>query len=158
MDRYEILQNAIDFCEANLNDEITMSKLAEMSGYSVYHFCRLFQQVIGCGPMEYLRKRRLTNAAVEIASNPGLIKDIGFAWGFNSHENFVRAFKSQFGIAPSQHRETQSSLNLFHKVNLREPCTGQLFKNNAPSPRYAAKPSFKLAGFCFPTSRCRVGT
>ncbi|MDF2542490.1 MAG: AraC family transcriptional regulator [Herbinix sp.] len=145
---YETMQNVINYCENNLYNEITMNELSEMSGYSIYHFCRLFQKVIGCGPMEYIRKRRLSNAAIEISFGHRYIKDIGFTWGFNSHENFVRAFKNQFGISPIQYRETKNSLNLFHKFDVIKEHS---FENFGISPRFVSKPSFKLAGF-----RCRT--
>ena len=54
MNGTETIQKAIDFCEQNLNGEITVDELAARSGYSVYHFCRMFQHAVGCGPMEYL--------------------------------------------------------------------------------------------------------
>lgn len=99
--------------------------------------------------MEYIRKRRLTNAAIEIFSSSEYIKDIGYKWGFNSHENFIRAFKIQFGISPSQYRESKSSLNLFHKI---ENVGRRSFKEIGPTPRFIVKPSFKLAGFLCRTS------
>jgi AraC family transcriptional regulator len=156
MNCYEIVQNLIDYCENNLNNEITVDELAERSGYSVYHFCRLFQKAAGCGPMEYIRKRRLTNAAIEIISSKKYIKDIGYEWGFNSHENFVRAFRSQFGISPSQYREAKNSLNLFHKIEIPKK---QNFETVGSAPRFTARPSFKLAGFlCRTSSRNNANT
>jgi len=144
----EVIQKAINFCEENLTGEITVEELAAQSGYSVYHFCRMFQQAVGCGPMEYLRKRRLSEAAVAIADSRDYIKDVGFDWGFNSHENFVRAFRAQFGVSPSQFRQTQSSLNLVHPVRLGE----RRFEIPGPVVRFAVKPAFKLAGFACRTT------
>ncbi len=146
---YEIIKKSVDYCENNLKSDISVNELSDLSGYSIYHFCRLFQRVTGCSPMEYIRKRRLTNAAIEIFTSLEYIKDIGYKWGFNSHENFIRAFKGQFGISPSQYRETKSSLNLFHKVEVLKKWS---FEDIGPAPRFIAKPSFKLAGFLSRTS------
>lgn len=81
MNGCETIQKAIGFCEENLNGEITVDELAEKSGFSICHFCRMFQHAVGYGPMEYLRKRRLANAVVAIAAGHEYIKDIGVFLG-----------------------------------------------------------------------------
>ncbi len=47
MTTIELLQNTIDYIEENLKSEITVSEIAEYTGFSVYHFCRLFSNYIG---------------------------------------------------------------------------------------------------------------
>ena len=60
------IEHVIDYCENNLNYEISLEGLAALAGYSVFYFCRLFQSVTGCSPKEYIRKRRLSQAAMEL--------------------------------------------------------------------------------------------
>jgi len=138
------LEHVIDYCEVNLSHEISLEELADKAGYSVFYFCRLFQAVTGCTPMEYMRKRRLSQAAMELSDTNAYIRDIGYKWGFNSHENFVRAFKKQFGVSPSLYRGVKSSLNLFHRIErINIPFCDDLIL----TPRFVEKPSFTLAGF-----------
>lgn len=144
MDCIENLLNVIDYCENNLNNEISLEEMAFKAGYSVFHFCRLFQLATGYAPKEYIRKRRLSQAAMELFDTNSYIRDIGYKWGFNSHENFVRAFRKQFGVSPSQYRECRSSLNLFHRIESIENC---FIQDLGLTPEFVNKPSFKLAGF-----------
>lgn len=137
-------EKIIDYCEDNLAHEICLEALADKAGYSMFHFCRLFQCATGHTPMEYIRKRRLTHAAVELYDSPDYIKEIGYRWGFNSHENFVRAFKKQFGVSPTQYRDCKSSLNMFHRIEKLQTCT---FHDLGLTPEFVYKPDFKLAGF-----------
>ncbi len=58
------VKNAIDFMEDNLNRKISSEQIAFSSTYSVHHFCRIFIELTGMSPGEYLRKRRLTLAAM----------------------------------------------------------------------------------------------
>ncbi|MDO8685312.1 MAG: helix-turn-helix domain-containing protein [Clostridiales bacterium] len=134
----------INYCENKLDQEITIEELAAKAGYSVFHFCRLFQLATGWPPMEYIRKRRLSQAALELLNSNRRIGDIGFKWGFNSHENFIRAFKKQFGIAPSRYRETKSSLNLICRIVRLNPYFDE---DLYLEPELIDRPSFKLAGF-----------
>lgn len=137
----------INYCENNLCHEMSLEELAAKAGYSMFHFCRLFQLVTGYTPMEYFSKRRLSQAAMELYNTNEYIRDIGYKWGFNSHENFVRAFRKQFGVSPSQYRECRSSLNLFHRIeSIENSCINDI--NLAPE--FIGKPSFMLAGFMCP--------
>lgn len=144
MNYIENLERIIDYCENNLSYEISLDELATEAGYSVFYFCRLFQSVTGCSPKEYMRKRRLSQAAMDLYDSNAYVKDVGYKWGFNSHENFVRAFKKQFGVSPSLYREVKSSLNLFHK---NERINTPYCEDLRLTPRFVEKPSFKVAGF-----------
>lgn len=59
MTTIELLQNSIDYIEENLKSEITIAEIAEYTGFSVYHFCRLFSSYVGMPVAAYLTKRRL---------------------------------------------------------------------------------------------------
>lgn len=147
MDCAENLLNVIDYCENNLDYEISLEEIAFKAGYSVFHFCRLFQLATGYAPKEYIRKRRLSQAAMELYDTGSYIRNICYKWGFNSHENFVRAFRKQFGVSPSQYRECKSSLNLFHRI---ERIENSFIHDLSLTPEFIDKPSFKLTGFLCP--------
>lgn len=71
-------------------------------------------------PAEYVRKRRITESAKDIADTDKALSEIGFRHGFNSKENFSRAFKSEHYILPSDYRIVDSGLKLLHKKSIDE--------------------------------------
>ena len=96
----------------NLTTEIDLSACANACGYSKYHFLRVFKEVSGMTPADYIRKRRLSEIAKRILKSDDYISEIAFAYGFNSKENFTRAFKDEFRILPTEYRLSQHSLKL----------------------------------------------
>ena len=114
----EDIQKSIDFIEVNLKHDILLADCARAAGYSLYYYCRVFQLAAGMTVMDYVRARRLTNAAIDIYGTSKCIKEIAFDWGFNSHEHFVRVFKKNFGISPTAYRKSGYSLDLFKEIQL----------------------------------------
>jgi AraC family transcriptional regulator len=82
----------------------TLAELAEASGLSRYHFLRTFRDVTGVTPHQWLLRTRLRDAAERLASGRGRITDIAFVSGFEDLSNFVRSFRSEFGMSPRAYR------------------------------------------------------
>ncbi len=99
-DYYKWVHEAILHIEANLDEEINLAEVAEQAGYSVFHFGRIFQGVTGETVMDYVRKRRLTEAAKALVQTNKRILDIALDWQYDSHEAFTRAFKRAYGMTP----------------------------------------------------------
>lgn len=114
----EALQKVLDYIEENLYEDLNLDKLASIAGYSKYHFLRLFKEELYMTPTEYVRKRRITESVRDIADTDESLSQIGYKHGFNSKENFTRAFKSEHHILPSDYRIVDSSLKLLHKNKL----------------------------------------
>lgn len=112
----ECIEKVIDYIEDNLKNDITNDELAHVAGYSVYHFLRIFREVVRLTPADYIRKRRISEIVrcMERESRP--ISDIAFEYGFNSKENFVRAFKTEHHILPSEFKASQNSLKLYDRI------------------------------------------
>ena len=112
LDYKEHMARAVEYIEKNLTTEIDLSACANACGYSKYHFLRVFKEVSGMTPADYIRKRRLSEIAKRILKSDDYISEIAFAYGFNSKENFTRAFKDEFRILPTEYRLSQHSLKL----------------------------------------------
>lgn len=112
------IQRSLDHIEAHLQRELTLEQCAAAACYSVYHFCRIFRSVTGLAPMDYVRKRRLTCAAVDIAAVAAPLVDIAMRWGFESTETFLRAFVAEHGITPGRYRGSGISLHLTEPISL----------------------------------------
>jgi AraC family transcriptional regulator len=111
MQPIEPIARAIDFVEDHLQEAATVADMAEAAACSLYHFCRIFNQVTHYTPYDYLMRRRLSEAARALLQTDQKIIDIAFAYQFNSPETFSRAFKRMFGLQP----------NLLRKQGLRGP-------------------------------------
>lgn len=112
MDYKEHIARAVEYIETNLAHEIDLTACARACGYSKYYFLRIFKEAAGMTPTDYIRKRRLSEIAKRIIKEDAYISEIAFAYGFNSKENFTRAFKDEYHILPTEFRQTQNSLKL----------------------------------------------
>ena len=86
--------NTIDYLETILDDEINEKKVSQLSGYSYAMFSRLFSILTKTTLSEYLRSRRLTEAAIMLRDTEEKIIDIAFKFGYESSDSFGAAFKN----------------------------------------------------------------
>jgi len=108
------------YIEAHLGERITLAALARAAHYSPWHAARLFREVTGKAPFEYIRLRRLSQAAERLRTTSCRVIDVAFDFVFDSHEGFTRAFARQFGLSPTRFRQTASPVELFLPPRLRD--------------------------------------
>lgn len=92
-----------------------MAALARAARYSQWHAARLFKEVTGKSPFEYVRLRRRSAAAEELRRSSRKVVDLAFDSVLDSHEGFTRAFARQFGVSPLRFRTTGSTPNALHE-------------------------------------------
>ncbi len=107
------VQHMQNYIEEKICEPITMSGLARKSGYSQWHAARIFKELTGQTPFDYIRARRLTKAAARLYGGAKVV-DVAFDFVFGSHEGFTRAFSRQFGIAPKAYAQARPTLQLFY--------------------------------------------
>jgi len=103
MERWEkimAVQRMQDYIEAHLNDPITLHQLAEAARYSPWHSARIFKEITGKAPIEYIRAFRLSQAAIRLSDPDVRIVDVALDFVFDTHEGFTRAFSRQFCMIP----------------------------------------------------------
>ena len=101
MDNRTMMQQSLDYIEENLQTQITAAELAEMAGFSLFHYYRLFQQASGMPVMQYILRRRLLHGVY--AMKQGSTKtDAALAFGFDTYAGFYKAFCREFGFTPSE--------------------------------------------------------
>lgn len=123
MERWEIInsvQRMQDYINENINSPITLSDLAKAAGYSQWHCARLFKELTGKTPFEYLRAVRLSKAALLLRDNQPKIIDVAFDFVFDSHEGFTRAFNKQFGVSPKKYSDNPTPIQLFMPHRIRD--------------------------------------
>ncbi len=93
MDWIRRLEEALDYIERHLDGEIDYKKAAQIACCSEYHLSRMFSYMTDVTLSEYIRRRRLTYAALDIQSGDVKMIDIAVKYGYESADAFSRAFK-----------------------------------------------------------------
>lgn len=107
------VQRMQDYIEEHIKDPITLKKLSQVSGYSLWHSSRIFKDLIGINPFSYIRSFRLSMAAKKLEEKETRIIDVAFDFVFDTHEGFSRSFSKQFGINPREYQKKRPSIKLF---------------------------------------------
>ena len=114
----QAIVDEIDERIKNHDDEaLTLTSLSGRLGYSEFHTTRKFKEVSGMQFRDYVRHRKLAFALKEVRDSEKSILDIAFDYGFSSHEAFTRAFKSAYGVTPSEYRKRPRPVVLRTKIN-----------------------------------------
>lgn len=116
MEWLDRLNGAIAYIEANLQDDISYDKAAQIACCSTYHFQRMFSFITDVPLSEYIRRRRLTLAAFELQTSAAKVIDIALKYGYESPEAFSRAFKNQHGVMPTLARESGIALKAYPRM------------------------------------------
>ena len=119
MNYYEELNRVIDKIEENLTEDIDYRDLAKIVGTSSYTLQRIFVFLTGITLTEYIRKRRLSNAAEELLSTDIKIIDLGLKYQYDSPISFSNAFKKMHGISPQNLRKNELTLKAFPKIEFK---------------------------------------
>jgi AraC family transcriptional regulator len=98
MEYYNQIQNAINYIENHILDDLEITEIASKACFSAFHFQRLFHVISGFTVHEYIRKRRLTEAAKMLKETNLKVLEIAFTFQYNSQEAFTRTFVSYFGL------------------------------------------------------------
>jgi AraC-like DNA-binding protein len=103
-DRRRAVETAL-WIDANSHRPIDLEDAAAQAGISAFHFLRLFSDVLGVTPHQYLVRSRLRHAARRLACDDSSITDIAYDVGFNDLSNFVRTFHRAAGASPQKFRQ-----------------------------------------------------
>lgn len=110
------MKEALDHIERNLDGRLEMEEIAKTAYSSPFHFQRMFLMLTGMTVAEYIRKRRLTLAAQELATSSSRVLDVALKYGYDSPESFSKAFRKIHGISPSEARHPGVRLKAFPRI------------------------------------------
>jgi AraC family transcriptional regulator len=113
MDLLTQLNRAVSYIEANITDDDALAKVASVTLYSPYHFQRIFNYIADMPLNEYIRRRKLSLAAVDLQSSDVKVIDIAMKYGYDSADGFTRAFQRQHGVTPSEARQSGVSTQIY---------------------------------------------
>ena len=108
----------IEYIEDNLCEDIDYKKLSQILGVNEYTMHRIFLFVTNYTLAEYIRKRRLSMAALDLIDNGDKIIDIAIKYNYDSPQAFSRAFKAMMGFLPSEINNNRNNMKFFSKYEL----------------------------------------
>ena len=136
------LSKAIEYIENHLDQEISFDEAAQIACCSTYYFQRIFSYVAGISLAEYIRRRRMTQAAFELQGTNKRVLEIALKYGYASPTSFNRAFQSVHGISPIAAKQKGAILNAYPPIRFSVKVSG----GNAMSYHIIEKPAFRIVG------------
>lgn len=146
MEWVERLNQSMGYIEEHLTDEIDYEQLGRIACCSAYHFQRMFTYMAGITLAEYIRRRKMSLAAVDLQGGDAKIIDVAEKYGYNSPTAFNRAFQSVHGIAPSAVRKEGVSVKTFPPVSFKISVKGAVEMDY----RIETKEAFRITGISAP--------
>ena len=98
------IKKILQYITDNYSNQITISDVANVSGFSEYHFMKCFKKHIGMTCIEYINAYRLGKAAELLLDTDMSIMDVSLEVGFNNVSYFNKLFKSKFSVTPKEFR------------------------------------------------------
>lgn len=119
MRNFYLLEAAVNYIEEHLCDPITGEDVAKACCSSLSGLQKLFRYALHRSIKEYIAKRRLTNAARDLAHSNGTVTEIAMRYQYNSPEVFARAFKRLWDVTPSMFKDTWHFSGLYPRLNYK---------------------------------------
>ncbi|HCF38378.1 MAG TPA: AraC family transcriptional regulator [Thermosipho africanus] len=149
MEWIDRLNKAVNYIEDNISDEISYEQAAKIACCSTYHFQRMFSYMAGVPLSEYIRRRRMSLAAVDLRGKDEKIIDVALKYGYSSPTAFNRAFKAIHGIAPSSLKKDGVTMKSYPPISFKITVKGVEELNY----RIEEKESFRIVGVSHPLDK-----
>lgn len=149
MEWIERLNQAVDYLEEHLTDEICYEKAAEIACCSTYHFQRMFSYIAGVSLSEYIRRRRMTAAAFELQQGGAKVIDLALRYGYDSPTAFNRAFQGVHGVSPSAAKKAGITLKSYPRISFHISIRGDAKMDY----RIEKKKAFRIVGLSMPMEK-----
>lgn len=118
----ERIERSVSFIETNLRNDFGIEAVAASAYWSPWHYQRRFREVTGYSVSDYVRKRRLARAVVDLAEGGRSVIDVAMDYSFSYEQSFIRAFRREFGLSPGSFRKTRPDVSLTSRVHpAKEP-------------------------------------
>lgn len=116
MDFLSRMNDVVSYIEAHLDSDLSYSDLAGIVCCSVYQFGRIFSYVVGVPLAEYIRRRRLSQAALVLQNGGCKVIDVAIRYGYQSPDAFTRAFQTLHGVTPKDACSPGVKLRLYPPI------------------------------------------
>lgn len=119
MDWITGIQNALNYIEAHITENLDYADIAANAACSSYYFQRIFGILCGMPLGEYIRNRRLALAGSELNATDARVVDVALKYGYESPESFTRAFSKFHGITPSEAKKDGTRLKSYSPLSVQ---------------------------------------
>lgn len=116
MEWLDQLNQSLEYLEEHLTEEISYEKVAQKACCSTYHYQRMFSYIADVSLGEYIRRRRMSLAAVDLQKGMKVV-DVAVKYGYDSPTAFNRAFKKIQGLTPQQAKNPETKLMTYPKLS-----------------------------------------
>lgn len=142
LDWLQRMNGAISYIENNLTSEIKYEELSKIVCCSIYHFQKMFSFLTDVPLSEYIRRRRLTQAAYELRNSNIKVIDLAYKYGYESPDSFTRAFQNLHGVTPTLARDLGVILKAYPRMSFHISIKGDIEMNY----KIEDKNSFSVVG------------
>lgn len=119
MEWLDKMNAALSYIEENLDGEVDVAVVAKKACTSSYNFQRMFSFIADVPLAEYIRRRRLSLAAVELTKKEATVLEVALKYGYESPVSFARAFQNIHGITPKQAMEEGAMLKNYPRISFQ---------------------------------------
>ena len=124
VDNTKRVNMVLDYIEQRLCDEVDEETVSKIACCSFQQFLRVFSYIAGISLQDYIRRRKLTVAAMELRQNRENIINIAVRYGYDTHSGFSRAFKMYHNATPTEVIEGAKEPQLFERLFFLSPSSG----------------------------------
>ncbi|GAU76652.1 AraC family transcriptional regulator [Fusibacter sp. 3D3] len=149
MEWIERLNDAIKYIEENVVNDVDLDEVAKIACCSTYHFQRMFSYMADIPLSEYIRRRKMSLAAVDLQSGNCKVIEVGLKYGYDSPTAFNRAFKNVHGITPSSAKASGVRLKAYPPISFRITIKGDCEMNY----KIEKKEAFRIVGISSPLEK-----
>jgi len=142
MDWLDRLNESLNYIEETLSTSFRLERAAQIACCSVFHYQRMFSYIAGIPLGEYIRRRKMTEAAFDLIHSGMKVIDAGLKYGYDSPTAFNRAFQSVHGVSPAGARAEGVSLKAYPRISFKISIRGDAEMNY----KIETKEAFRIVG------------
>ena len=142
MNWVKTIEDAIEYIERNITEDLTAGRIAREVNISAFYFQRGFSMLCGYTVGEYVRMRRLSIAGEELLASDVKVIDLAMKYGYDSPDSFTKAFTRFHGSTPTDVRRGGAMLKSFAPLHIKLTLDG----GSTMEYRIEKKPAFKVMG------------
>lgn len=107
------VQRMQDYIQSHLSEKITLCELSVAARFSPFYCARIFKELTGLTPADYIRRLRLSHSALRLRDERCKVIDLAYDTGYDSVDGYQRAFYNAFGCNPHEYAQSPIPLSLF---------------------------------------------
>lgn len=119
MEWSESISKAIHYIEDNITEELKIDEISKQAMVSPFYFQKGFSMLCGFTIGEYIKKRRLALAGIELVTTDNKVIDIALKYGYDSPDSFTKAFTRFHGITPTSARNSEAMIKSFASLKIK---------------------------------------